>query len=39
MVLTCETCQHYKDGVCELGRKVDEGEDAYDCTRYEDVGL
>lgn len=35
-MLTCESCQHYKDGACEFGIELYESEDAYDCTQFED---
>ena len=37
-MLTCESCQHYKDGACEFEIQLYECEDAYDCTKYEDKG-
>lgn len=37
-MLTCESCQHCKDGTCEFGIQLYECEDAYDCTKYEDNG-
>lgn len=37
-VFSCEDCKHYKDGSCSLGYEiVEDHEDAYDCTGFEDV--
>ena len=35
-MLTCESCQHCKDGACEFGIELYECEDAYDCTQFDD---
>ena len=36
-MLTCEQCEHWKDGKCDLGlEKISDG-DAYDCIHFFDI--
>ena len=35
-MFTCEDCVHYHDGECVFGIELEECEDAYDCTKFED---